>query len=292
MKPPCAPSDATATSGDAASRAGADAAPAATRPGGLPITVLILTHNSARTLDRALESVRAFAEVVVVDGGSVDATARIAAAYPNVSYRENPFRGFSEQRNFPLRQASHAWCLVLDSDEAATPELVAGLASRSWDDDPVPLYYVMRTDYFMGEVRERGYARSLTHARFFRGSRVEYRGRVHESPHVDGRKPRRDSDWVGVLPVDWRILHDPDNDVADELARIGTYSLLKGRERIEAGERIGAAGIVLAVFRDAFSLYRMEWRNGRRGFVRTILVCCHRALANVVVYAERVRRDR
>ena len=40
------------------------------------------------------------------------------------------------------------------------------------------------------------------------------------------------------------------------------------------------------------TVYRAEWRNGPRGFNRTVLVCCHRCLANVMVYAERVRRER
>jgi hypothetical protein len=150
----------------------------------------------------------------------------------------------------------------------------------------------MRTDWFMGRELDSGYARSISHARFFRKARVDYRGHVHESPFVDGRKPYRDAEWVGTLPADWRILHRPDNDIEDELARIGTYSLLKARERIEAGERIGAAGVVLALVKDAVTLCRQEWRNGRRGFVRTVLVCCHRCLVNVAVYAERVRRER
>lgn len=258
----------------------------------LPISVLILAQNSVRTLARALDSVRAFAEVVVLDGGSVDATASVAKAYPNVIYRENPFRGYSEQRNVALRHASHPWCLVLDSDEAVTPELVAGLASRTWDDAPAPLYFVMRTDWFMGREQERGYKRSVTHARFFRKCVAEYRGHLHEVPFIDGRRPHRESEWVGTLPPEWRILHNPANDIEDELARIGRYSILRAQQRIEAGERVSAFGIVRAFIGDAVTVYRAEWRNGPRGFIRTVLVCCHRCLANVMVYAERVRRVR
>ncbi len=97
---------------------------------------------------------------------------------------------------------------------------------------------------------------------------------------------------MGTLPADWRILHHPANDIDDELARIGTYSLLKARERIEAGERVGAAGIALSLLRDLVTVYRLEWRNGRRGVIRTLLVCCHRCLVYVTIYAERVRRER
>lgn len=145
--------------------------------------------------------------------------------------------------------------------ERGEPEFVAGIAGREWADDPTPLYYVMRTDWFMGIELDRGYARSVSHARFFRRARIEYRGLVHESPYVDGRKPARDADWVGALPRDWRILHRPDNDVEAEIARIGAYSVLRAKERIAAGERIGAAGVLIALLRDAVDVYRRELRN-------------------------------
>ena len=74
-------------------------------------------------------------------------------------------------------------------------------------------------------------------------------------------KPARDADWVGALPRDWRILHRPDNDVEAEIARIGAYSVLRAKERIAAGERIGAAGVLIALLRDAVDVYRRELRN-------------------------------
>ena len=44
-------------------------------------TVGILTFNSAQTLERALESVKDLAEIIICDGGSTDATREIALKY-------------------------------------------------------------------------------------------------------------------------------------------------------------------------------------------------------------------
>ena len=49
------------------------------------ISVVIITRNAAATLADTLESTRSFAEVVVYDNGSNDATMQIAQAYENVS---------------------------------------------------------------------------------------------------------------------------------------------------------------------------------------------------------------
>ena len=44
----------------------------------LQISVHILTFNSAKTLSEALKSVKDVAEILVIDGGSADATLKIA----------------------------------------------------------------------------------------------------------------------------------------------------------------------------------------------------------------------
>ena len=244
--------------------------------------------NSSSTIARAIGSVQDFDEVVVVDGGSTDGTREIASSYPNVRLFENPFPGFPEQRNFGLGKVLSRWCLVLDSDEAVTSELKEELRRIAGDDESAPLYYVMRTEYFMGQVMEKGYMRSLYLPRFFRTKGVSYRGRVHESPFVKGVRPDREDERWGKVDSRLRILHDPANNLRREVGKIGLYSTLKAEERIAAGETISAPVILLSSARTFLKIYAMEWRKGRRGFIRTLLVVCHRALANLLVYGERV----
>lgn len=98
----------------------------------IPCTVGILTFNSAATLRRALESVRACEDIVVCDGGSVDDTCAIAREYgcriieQHAAYKREDGRlaDYSGVRNQCLSVARHPYFFYIDSDESASPELI------------------------------------------------------------------------------------------------------------------------------------------------------------------------
>ncbi len=64
------------------------------------ISVILLVQNSAKTLGRCLDSLRSFAEVVCIDGGSYDQTPEIIKTYSNTKYFYHPWPGFIAQRNY------------------------------------------------------------------------------------------------------------------------------------------------------------------------------------------------
>jgi glycosyltransferase involved in cell wall biosynthesis len=86
------------------------------------ISVVIPTHNRARTLPRALDSVLAqtlrATEIIVVDDGSTDDTGcLVAGRYPRVRYLLQGNRGVSAARNRGIRAARGDWIALLDSDD-------------------------------------------------------------------------------------------------------------------------------------------------------------------------------
>lgn len=91
----------------------------------VPCTVAILTHNSAKTLPRALESVGDFSDIIVCDGNSTDGTLEIARSYgarilkqdPRFLNSEGRIQNFSGVRNQSLEAAVFDWFFFLDSDE-------------------------------------------------------------------------------------------------------------------------------------------------------------------------------
>ncbi|MER5352667.1 glycosyltransferase family A protein [Kitasatospora sp. NPDC002551] len=100
------------------------------------VSVVIPAHNAARTLAACLDSVYAQThpphQVIVVDDGSTDATARIAENHPRPAQgppctliRRWPNRGVSAARNAGIAAASGDVVFFLDSDEALTPDSVA-----------------------------------------------------------------------------------------------------------------------------------------------------------------------
>lgn len=93
----------------------------------IPATIGILTYNSEKNLARALASVADFAEIIIADGGSTDATLEIARAHGarviEQSNSGHPITDFSRERNLMLAAATQPWFFYLDSDEIMSPEL-------------------------------------------------------------------------------------------------------------------------------------------------------------------------
>lgn len=95
-------------------------------------TVEILTRNSEATLRRCLESVKDFAEILVLDGNSTDGTLEIAREFECKIMKqydtEEPdvvIGNYAEVRNKGLRLASYDWFMFIDSDEYLSDEAVA-----------------------------------------------------------------------------------------------------------------------------------------------------------------------
>lgn len=89
------------------------------------LTVLILTKDEVLHIERAIASVSAIAErVVVVDSGSTDGTQDLARAL-GAEVLHKPWINYATQFNWALDQlsADTEWVLRLDADEIVSPEL-------------------------------------------------------------------------------------------------------------------------------------------------------------------------
>jgi glycosyltransferase involved in cell wall biosynthesis len=80
------------------------------------ITPLIITHDEATNIARALDKLTWARRIVVIDSGSTDDTVRIARSYPQVEVISHPFTDFASQCNFGLSQVTSQWVLSLDAD--------------------------------------------------------------------------------------------------------------------------------------------------------------------------------
>lgn len=103
----------------------------------IPCSIGILTYNSAEPLRRSLTSVANFAEIIIADGGSTDATLEIARKYGArvilQSSVGHPIMDFARERNLMLAAATQPWFFYLDSDEIMSPELATHIRSIAND---------------------------------------------------------------------------------------------------------------------------------------------------------------
>jgi glycosyltransferase involved in cell wall biosynthesis len=92
---------------------------------GVRISVVIPAYNAARFLPRCLKSVFAQTlkpeEVIVVDDGSSDNTAGLAAEL-GATVLIRPNQGPAASRNAGIRKASSEWIALLDADDMWAPE--------------------------------------------------------------------------------------------------------------------------------------------------------------------------
>jgi glycosyltransferase involved in cell wall biosynthesis len=87
------------------------------------LSVLIITFNEERNIRDCLESVKEFAdEIVVLDSYSTDDTEKICSEY-DVKFLQHKFDGYVEQKNRVLEEAQYDYILSLDADERISAEL-------------------------------------------------------------------------------------------------------------------------------------------------------------------------
>lgn len=90
------------------------------------ISVIIPCYAQAHYLSEAIESVLIQSyqhrEIIVVDDGSPDDTAAVAAKYPDVRYIRQDNRGLSGARNAGFRASRGAYLVFLDADDRLAPD--------------------------------------------------------------------------------------------------------------------------------------------------------------------------
>ena len=84
----------------------------------IKLSVVIITFNEERNIERCLSSVTQIAdEIVVLDSFSTDQTPSICAKH-GVNFFQHAFDGHIQQKNRAISYASHPHVLSLDADEA------------------------------------------------------------------------------------------------------------------------------------------------------------------------------
>ncbi|MBI4059669.1 glycosyltransferase family 2 protein [Candidatus Giovannonibacteria bacterium] len=169
-----------------------------------PSTVGILTLNSGKTLRRALDSVKDFAEIIVCDGNSTDDTLEIAREYgakivkqydsaePNLRCEKDK----ANVRNRNMQTASYDWYFFMDSDDELKPEVADEI--RSIVENPRPPFFIYKMPsriWMEGQLIKHASVYPAYQIRFFnRKTGASFKGPVHDHVVFDSKKYK-----VGVM---------------------------------------------------------------------------------------------
>ena len=143
----------------------------------IPLSVLVTTRNEEANVERCLRSVHGFADqIFVLDSESTDGTVEIAQRYAEVqtlAYDHSRIIPWIFQwglDNLPLR---NDWVLLLEADQAVTPELREEIAALLARPDAVREdgFYIRRRQIFRGKPLRFGGYGSKVLLKLFRRSR-------------------------------------------------------------------------------------------------------------------------
>jgi glycosyltransferase involved in cell wall biosynthesis len=145
------------------------------------ISVVIITLNEEKNLERAILSAKKIAsDIVVVDSFSTDQTPQIAQQH-GVVFTQRKWDGYGLQKNFAASLAANDWVFCLDADEEFSDELIQSLQSVSLD-NPNVIYETERLNNFCGKWIKHGqWGRDKVH-RFYNRQATQWdENPVHEN---------------------------------------------------------------------------------------------------------------
>ncbi len=197
---------------------------------GKKLSVVIQTLNEEQNLERAIRSVRSWAdEIVVCDMYSTDRTVSIAK---NLGARVVYFKnvGFVEPaRNFAISRAREEWVLILDADE----EIPSGLTDKIKEilSKPGGLDFVEipRKNIIFGKWMKASMWWPDYNVRLFKKNKVIWGRAIHSKPQTNGngvKLPDQES---------FAVVHHNYQTVSQFLRRMDRYSDIQARELQKEG---------------------------------------------------------
>jgi glycosyltransferase involved in cell wall biosynthesis len=92
------------------------------------VSIVIVCYNQAHYLREAIESALAQTfpdiEVLVIDDGSTDNTAKVASSFPDIRYFPQRNQGLAAARNTGIRQSEGNYIVFLDADDRLLPDAI------------------------------------------------------------------------------------------------------------------------------------------------------------------------
>lgn len=151
------------------------------------ISVVINTRNEGEYLKKAINSVKNWAdEVVVVDMESEDKSAEIARKLGAKVYSHKPLPYVEPARNFAISKAKNDWVLVLDPDEEMGRDLRKRL-SKLVENNEADYVRIPRKNIIFGKWVKHSRWWPDYNIRFFKKGSVEWNEIIHGVPITHGK---------------------------------------------------------------------------------------------------------
>ena len=250
----------------------------------MPISVVINTYNAELHLEKVLDAVKDFDEIVVCDMESTDSTLAIAKKHGCriTTFPKGNITIVEPARNFAIQQATHEWVLVVDADEVITPQLREYLYKRSSEPDCPTGLFIPRQNMYLGKYENSKSAHDYQ-LRFMKRDKVDWPHTIHSVPKIDGP--------VEKIPMQYRIIHLADESIRQLINKANIYS---DNEVIKKQHK--RYGIFALLYRPLWRFFRTYilkggiWR-GRRGLINAYMDATYQVYVVSKIIEKDLRKE-
>ncbi len=227
------------------------------------VSAVIITYNSAETIDATLKALSWCNEIIVVDSGSTDNTKEICSEYTD-KFFYHQFEGYGPQKQYASSLSENDWILSIDSDEVLSEGLQKELKTIfSQDSIHYSGFKIPITFVFMGKVFKYGQESHGSCLRVFnRRSGGFDNALVHEKIHLEGK----------VKTLKNPAYHYSHRDIAHYLSKLNSYTSYSAETACRRNKTCSKILIILKLPATFFIKYfiRLNILNGFEGFVWSV----------------------
>lgn len=146
----------------------------------VPVSVLILTRNEEKNIERCIKSCLFAPEIIVIDDGSTDRTREIAESLGAKVISRVLNGDWGAQQTFAIQQAKYEWIFMIDADEACSEELARHIEAAVNENKPYA-YWIQRRNKFRHNKATHGTLRPDYVCRLMPKEGTYVEGYVHQA---------------------------------------------------------------------------------------------------------------
>ncbi len=255
------------------------------------ISVVVNTLNEEKNLPRCLQSVKNFAdEIVVVDMHSDDRTRVIAEEFGARVFLYSRVGYVEPARNFALSKAKGRWILILDADEKIGRTLARKLrqiASKPHQD--IDYVLIPRKNIIFGKWIQNSRWWPDYLPRFFKKGKVKWPKQIHQKPILKGKiYTLPDSERFAILHYNYRTL-DQFLDRSRRYAEVQANELIKEKKYV-----LNYSDLLLKPLGEFLSRFfaGQGYRDGVHGLALALLQSYATALVYLKVWEKQRFKER
>lgn len=241
------------------------------------LSAIIVAKDEEKMIEGCLQSLDFVDEIVVIDTGSTDKTAKIAGKYGARVVTYTSGKSYSDWRNKGLSESKGTWILYIDADERIPnllkKELLRTIAS---DDDHYSAYAIPRSNIIFGKAfRHGGWWPDYVKRLYLKKHLKKWTGNLHEEPVFEGK--------LGLLENHFdHIKHET---IFEMVEKTNKWSLIEAQLMLEANHPpMNVRRFLTAMFREFW--YRMIRHGGFLDGKAGIMMSMYQVFSRFVSYAK------